>query len=101
MKTRILFLLAAMLLGCASAFAQSNNSEPIKGDVNGDDLVNTTDARLILQFSAGKVGIDQIDFSVGDVNGDSKVNVADIVKAINDGKPQADIDDIMKIIFGK
>ena len=37
----------------------------------------------------------------GDINGDSKVNVADIVKAINDGKPQADIDDIVKIIFGK
>lgn len=37
----------------------------------------------------------------GDTNGDGKVNVADIVKAIKDGKPQSEIDEIRKIIMGQ
>ena len=37
----------------------------------------------------------------GDINGDNVVNVADIVKAINDGKPQDDIDEMVNIIMDK
>ena len=50
MKTKIFFLIAAMLLGCASAFAQSNNSEPIKGDVNGDGKVDVADIVAIVNI---------------------------------------------------
>ena len=37
----------------------------------------------------------------GDANGDGKVDVADIVKAINDGKPQTEINEIKNIIMGQ
>lgn len=50
MKTKIFFLLAAMLLSCASAFAQSGNSEPIKGDVNGDGKVDVADIVAIVNI---------------------------------------------------
>lgn len=37
----------------------------------------------------------------GDINGDNVVNVADIVKAINDGKTQDDIDEMVNIIMDR
>lgn len=37
----------------------------------------------------------------GDINGDNVVNVADIVKAINDGKSQDEINEIVNIIMDK
>ena len=36
MKQKFLMLLAVVLLSCASAFAQSGNNNPLKGDVNED-----------------------------------------------------------------
>lgn len=36
----------------------------------------------------------------GDANGDNKVNVADIVEMVKAGKPQTDIDEVVKIIMG-
>lgn len=43
MKTKKLFLMAAMLLMSICMFAQSNNNEPLKGDVNEDGVVNAAD----------------------------------------------------------
>ena len=42
MKTRLLIILAALLVG-SSAFAQSGNNEPLKGDVNGDGIIDISD----------------------------------------------------------
>ena len=50
MKTRFLMLLAALLLGTASAFAQSGNNEPLKGDVNGDGKVDVADITAVIKI---------------------------------------------------
>jgi len=49
MKTKFFFLLAAMLLS-VSAFAQSGNNEPLKGDVNGDGTVDVADIAAIIEI---------------------------------------------------
>ena len=48
MKQKILMLLATVLLGCASAFAQSETIDPSKGDVNGDGVVDVADVNAII-----------------------------------------------------
>lgn len=50
MKQKFLMLLAAVLLGSASAFAQSGNKEPLKGDVNGDGKVDIADIVAIIDI---------------------------------------------------
>ena len=50
MKQKFLMLLAAVLLSCAGAFAQSGNNEPLKGDVNGDGKVDVADVVAILKI---------------------------------------------------
>ena len=58
MKTRFFFLLlAAVLLGSMSAFAQNDNGEPLKGDVNGDDVVDVADVVAVLQIMKEGEGI--------------------------------------------
>lgn len=49
MKTKIFMLLAAVLLS-ASAFAQSGNTGTLKGDVNGDGVVDVADINAIIQI---------------------------------------------------
>ena len=49
MKTKIFLLLAAVLLS-ASAFAQSGNNGTLKGDVNGDGVVDVADINAIIQI---------------------------------------------------
>ena len=49
MKTKFMMLLAAMLLS-VSAFAQSGNNEPLKGDVNGDGTVDVADIAAIIEI---------------------------------------------------
>lgn len=50
MKTKkFIMLLAAVLLGSASAFAQSGN-EPLKGDVNEDGVVDVADINAVIQI---------------------------------------------------
>lgn len=39
---------AAMLLVSVSAFAQSGNNEPLKGDVNGDGVVDVADIAALI-----------------------------------------------------
>ena len=47
------------------------------GDADGDGNVNSLDALLVLQYSAGKVGEDQIHLANCDVDGDGNVNSLD------------------------
>lgn len=47
------------------------------GDVNSDGKVNTTDARLVLQYAAGLIEADAIDLEAAEVNGDQKINTTD------------------------
>ena len=48
-----------------------------KGDVNNDGKVNTTDARIILQHSAGKKELNGTEKLAGDVNNDGSVDTSD------------------------
>jgi hypothetical protein len=56
MKQKILMLLAVVLLSSANAFAQSGNSEPLKGDVNGDGVVDVADIAAIIDIMANGGG---------------------------------------------
>ena len=47
------------------------------GDVNGDNKVDSTDARLVLQYAVGKIQADAINVAVADVNGDNKIDSTD------------------------
>lgn len=57
MKRLMFLLLAAVLLGSMSAFAQNDNGEPVKGDVNGDDVVDVADVVAVLQIMKEGEGI--------------------------------------------
>ena len=50
MKTKIFFLLATMLLTSMCAFAQSENTGTLKGDVNGDGVVDVADINAVIQI---------------------------------------------------
>ena len=47
---RLFMTFAAMLLVSVSAFAQSGNNEPLKGDVNGDGKVDVADITAIIKI---------------------------------------------------
>ncbi len=47
------------------------------GDVNGDGKIDSTDARLILQYYAKKIGEGDLNTGMADVNGDGKVDSTD------------------------
>ena len=49
MKTKFFFLLAALLLN-ACAFAQSENTTPLKGDVNNDGTVDVADINAVIEI---------------------------------------------------
>jgi len=49
MKTKFFMLLAAVLLS-ASAFAQSENTGTLKGDVNGDGVVDVADINAVIEI---------------------------------------------------
>ena len=53
-----------------------------KGDVNGDESVDMTDAQLLFNYLVGKT-VSGFDAAQADVNGDSSVNSADIVPLLN------------------
>lgn len=57
MKQKLFMLLAAVLLSCASAFAQSGNIEPVRGDVNGDGKVDVADINAIIQIMKNGGGV--------------------------------------------
>lgn len=47
------------------------------GDVNGDDKVDSTDARLTLQYAVQKIAAEELNLAVADVNGDDKTDSTD------------------------
>ena len=49
-------LLAVILLGSASAFAQSGSETPIKGDVNGDGVVDIADIAAVIDIIKNNQG---------------------------------------------
>lgn len=74
MKTKILFLLTAIVLSCAGAYAQI---EPLVGDVNEDNIVDVADIAAV-------VGIikDGGSDMKGDINEDGVVSGDDIAAII-------------------
>ena len=86
MKTKFFFLLAALLLS-ASAFAQSGNNEPLKGDVNGDGTVDVADMVGIIKImkdAGGAIGEKQAYWYAG-TNGGNAVtadNFTDVASKI-------------------
>ena len=58
--------------------AQENEKpEGLLGDIDGDKVVNTTDARLALQYAVEKITLDEAQLAAGDVDGDGIVNTTD------------------------
>jgi len=47
------------------------------GDVNGDGVIDSTDARLVLQYAVGKIDAAALNTAAADVNGDNKVDSTD------------------------
>ena len=69
MKQKFLMLLAVVLLSFASAFAQSGNNEPLKGDVNEDGKVDVADIVAIIEIMKNNEVISSFDYYVGWTNG--------------------------------
>ena len=49
----------------------------VLGDVDGNNLVNSTDARLVLQYAVGKIGNDALAVALADVDGNNLLNSTD------------------------
>lgn len=47
------------------------------GDINGDEVVNTTDARMALQYAVEKLTFNEEQLTAGDVDGNGIVNTTD------------------------
>ncbi|MBR6031710.1 MAG: hypothetical protein IKP36_07100 [Bacteroidaceae bacterium] len=47
---KVITLLAAVLLGSLGAFAQSGNNEPMRGDVNGDGIIDVADIVSVIKI---------------------------------------------------
>ena len=60
----------------------------IKGDVNGDGIVNNLDAVLVYAYHNGKQTLTEAQLAAADVNGDGKVNNLDasMIYAYHNGK---------------
>ena len=86
MKTKILFLMAAMLLMGVCTFAQNNNT-PLKGDVNEDGTVDVADLVSVIKImkdAGGAVG-EKMCYWYAGVNGGNAVteaNFTDIASKI-------------------
>jgi hypothetical protein len=50
-----------------------------KGDVNGDKIVDITDAKLIAKYIINKTNADEIDLDEADVNGDGSIKMNDVM----------------------
>ena len=49
----------------------------LKGDVDGDGNITSTDARMTLQFYAGKIGEDKLNVALADVDSDGNITSTD------------------------
>jgi hypothetical protein len=68
MKQKLFMLLAVILLGSASAFAQSGSDTPIKGDVNGDGVVDIADIAAVIDIIKNNQGPTTYYWYVGHVS---------------------------------
>lgn len=59
------------------AIVKSDAPLSVLGDVDGDGSINSTDARLILQYYAKKINESQLNIAVADVDGDGSINSTD------------------------
>ncbi len=71
-----LLLGAAVLAACFLSLVSVAAPTRI-GDVNGDNAVDSTDARLILQYYAKMIPADGLDLAAADVDGDGAVDSTD------------------------
>ncbi|MBQ8575300.1 MAG: leucine-rich repeat protein [Clostridia bacterium] len=60
----------------------NTTSSVIKGDTSGDNMINSTDALLCLQYSVGKITLTDDAFLAADVDGNGKVNSVDALKIL-------------------
>ena len=80
MKFRtVALILAALLLTAALPVSALWVREPagLPGDADGDGKITSTDARMALQFSVGKLTADRLDTALADVDGDEDVTSTD------------------------
>mgnify|MGYP004640719291 FL=1 len=77
MKKFLSILFSVILMICLAVPAMG---AAYKGDVNNDEAVNSADALIILQYSAGI--IEDININRADINGDGKVNSADALQVL-------------------
>ncbi len=68
---------ARTIVKCDYMFAAQRAAAGTLGDVNGDEKIDSTDARLILQYYAKKIGESDLNTAVADVNADGKVDSTD------------------------
>jgi hypothetical protein len=78
MKTKFTIMLTAFLM----LFCVSANAQALKGDVNGDGVVDDADIEEVVKIITGTSQLENPSI-VGDVTGDGFVNVADIVSIVN------------------
>ena len=65
---------------CTAAFTVTVQAADVgrpTGDISGDGTVDTTDARLTLQYAVQKITLDESQLAAADVNGDGKVDTTD------------------------
>ena len=55
----------------------AGSSSAVLGDIDGNGVVNTTDARLALQYAVEKITLTEAQLAAGDVDGDGVVNTTD------------------------
>ena len=87
MKTKKLFLMAAMLLMSVCAFAQNNNT-PLKGDVNEDGKVDVADIVAILKImkdAGGTAGETTYYWYAGQTDPSTMTSISPIVTDYNNG----------------
>lgn len=66
-----------------------NRSQPIVGDVNGDDVVDEEDLKAVINHILDKPQEEEFDVNMANINKDDKVDVADVVlliKLMDSGK---------------
>lgn len=83
----LLALLAVLCLLAAPVCANTVNDTDLpdlplggntqKGDVNGDSKIDSTDARLTLQYFVGSVGASDLSIAAADINGDGEADSTD------------------------
>ncbi|MBO5798069.1 MAG: hypothetical protein J6R77_06985, partial [Clostridia bacterium] len=61
----------------ARLYTPEEQSAGMLGDVDGDENITSTDARMTLQYYAGKIGEDKLNTAVADVDGDGVVTSTD------------------------